>query len=503
MTLVPVQSRLPFLAALVAGALLLLAAPASARTLTVIKRYGPIEMGSFSTERPKVVVPAPQVDGYITEMHARLVDGRKRAVTIQQVMLHHVVFINRGRFAGDRKPKCGTRFGEPFYGTGEENQTLDLPSGYGYRIRRGDRWKMQTMLMSHQARSQRVYLQYRMRVVVGRRLQPVTPYWLRVTPCRNEPSYSVPGGGAPGSVDRRTSTWTVPADGRIVAGGAHLHGGAHDIELTQPRCAARRLIHSDPTYGGPSFISYKVQPLLHEPGPINTGWYESHTGIPVRRGEKLQVTALYDAQWQHPGVMGVYHVYVAHGRRPGRTPCPELPADAQTSQLQAPGVRADPPHVVVPLTELDASGRPVTLDRPRGADFVFPDTAPEATTQVTSAFSRPVLSVRPGTRLTWVFADRIPHKVSIANGPRAVGSPTLRGGRRWSWTPGTPGRYQLFCYLHPVTMHQEVDVRAPDGSVPAIAPTAPGGDPGVPPAADAQAGGAAPGASGIEDGDYY
>jgi hypothetical protein len=499
-----VHLRLPTLTALLAVFVALgSAAPAGARTITVVKRYGPVEMGSFGTERPKVIVPAPQVNGYITHMHARLVDGRKRAVTIQQVMLHHVVFINRGRFAGDRKAKCGARFGEPFYGTGEENQSLDLPGGYGYRIRRGDRWKMQTMLMSHQARPQRVYVQYRMRVVVGRRLQPVTPYWLRVTPCRNEPSYSVPGGGPPGSVDRRTSTWTVPADGRIVAGGAHLHGGAHDIELTQPRCDNRRLLNSDPSYGGPDFISYRVQPLLHEPGPINTGWYESHTGIPIRRGEKLDVTALYDAQWQHPGVMGVYHVYVAHGRRPGRTACPDLPADARTSTLAKPGVRADPPHVVVPLTELDADGRPVPLGQPRGRSFFFPDGVPEAVTKVGATFSRPIVSVPPGTKLTWVFADRVPHKVSIANGPRAVGSPTLKGGKRWSWTAGAPGRYQLFCYLHPVTMHQQVDVRAPDGSVPTLAPTAPGGDPGLPPAEGSGPGGTATPTSGIEDDEYY
>ena len=96
-----------------------------------------------------MIVRTPEQDGYITRMHARLVDRAGARVSIRSVMLHHVVFLNRGRFAGDREPKCGARFGEAFYGTGEENQSLDLPPGYGYRTRPKDRWKMQTMLMSH------------------------------------------------------------------------------------------------------------------------------------------------------------------------------------------------------------------------------------------------------------------------------------------------------------------------------------------------------------------
>jgi predicted amidohydrolase YtcJ len=468
---------------MVATAFLLLsglaAGPADAAERTMTMRAGPYTVGGFNTERPKVLVRSPRVNGYITHMHSRLVDRRGRPVTIQRVMLHHVVFLNQGRFPGDRKTRCGARFGEAFYGTGEENQSLDLPAGYGYRIRPGDRWKMQTMLMSHQAQTQQVYVQYRMRVVTRRPLQHVTPYWVRVTDCRNEPSYSVSGGGAPGSVHRRTNTWTVPQNGRIVAGGAHLHGGAHNIELTQPACDGRRLMASDPSYGTPDYISYRVKPLLHEPGPINTAWYTSRRGVPVRKGERLDVTALYDAQWAHPGVMGVYHVYVARDRAPAAR-CPRLPADARETGLRG-AHREHPPHVVVPLTELDARGRPVTLPEPRGPLSVFDPGRTSVLTRVRATFSRPRMSVAPGTKLTWSFDDPIGHKVSIANGPRAMGSPTLSGGKRFSWTPRTPGRYQLFCYLHPTTMHQQVDVRAPDGSAPAIPPTAPGGDPGLPP----------------------
>ncbi len=493
------------LAAAVLGCWGAAAGPAAAVERTVTMRHGPVTMGSFATERPKVIVRAPRVNGYITQMHARLVDARNRPITIQQVMLHHVVFLNQGRFPGDRKSRCGARFGEPFYGTGEENQSLDLPRGYGYRVRRGDKWKMQTMLMSHQARVQKVYVQYRMRVVTRRPLTPVTPHWVRVTECRNEPSYGVSGGGGPGSVHRRTNTWTVPQDGRIVAGGAHLHGGAHDIALRQPACGGRTLMNSDPSYGTPDFISYRVKPLLHEPGPINTGWYTSRRGASVRKGEKLDITAYYDAQWAHPGVMGVYHIYIAPGRV-SKKRCPALPSDARIDKLDGPR-REHPPHVVVPLTELDGRGRPVDLPEPRGEVRRYESPGDRPRINVFATFSRPRLSVAEGTRLTWLFKDAVPHKVSIANGPRSMGSPTLSGGKRFSWKARVAGRYQLFCYLHPTTMHQQVDVRAADGSVPILAPTAPGGDEGLPPAGSLSlsrraAPQQAPGA-GIEDGDYY
>ena len=53
----------------------------------------------------------------------------------------------------------------------------------------------------------------------------------------------------------------------------------------------------------------------------------------------------------------------------------------------------------------------------------------------------------------------------LANGPQVVGSPTLSGGAKYT-SRGflKPGDYQFFCYLHPMTMHQEVIVRDGDGT---------------------------------------
>src|SRR5262245_59023117 len=119
-------------------------ADAARRTFTL--RSAPVAMGAFNVAFPKIDVPAPRADGFIVGMSVRLVDARGRAVTIRDVMLHHVLFLRRVRAVWTA---CGTRNAESFYGTGEENQRLRLPPGYGYRVRRGDRWLMQAMLMSH------------------------------------------------------------------------------------------------------------------------------------------------------------------------------------------------------------------------------------------------------------------------------------------------------------------------------------------------------------------
>ena len=164
--------KLPWLTLGIALALAV-PAPAAARLKTFTLRFGPVAMGAFNVSLPRGVAATPGVDGYIVGMHADLVDRRGRPVTIRDVMLHHVVFSRQRRAAVRRE--CGGGVAEVFYGTGEENQRLRLPAGYGYRIGRGDRWRMKAMLMSHSLRSLDVYVRYRVTVQTGSRLTPGAP----------------------------------------------------------------------------------------------------------------------------------------------------------------------------------------------------------------------------------------------------------------------------------------------------------------------------------------
>jgi plastocyanin len=438
---------------------LLVAVPAAAQVRTYLFRYGPIRMGGYQVRLPKEWVPTPKLTGFVTAMEAHLVYRNGRQVPIRRVMMHHIVFLDAGAPGARRHTSCAGRAGEPFYGTGEERERLVLPRGYGYHVGSRDRWRMQTMLMSHSLASQKIYVHYRVRIDTSRRLTPVTPLWLRANGCARSPSYTINGGGAPGSVAQRSFEWRMPISGRIVAAGGHLHGGAVDMWLSQPRCADRRLADTPPLYGLPNDPVYHVNPALHEPGPVATGYFLSQRGIPVRRGEPLKVTADYDGQWPHERVMAIMHVYVAHARGLDKVGCTALPRDIHTLWTRRVGVHA-PPHFAVPLSALDSKGRPYVLARPAGPDSVF---AGNATVDLwRSEFSRPNLSIPVGARIQWRFRDPFAHNVLLADGPRAVGSPSLSRGRTYSHRFWVPGTYRLFCYLHPVTMHEVVTVRPRD-----------------------------------------
>lgn len=429
------------------------AAPATERTYKL--RSAPMKFGAFETKFPSRVVPTPRRAGFIVRMSTRLVDARGRPISIKRLMLHHVVFINSGPRAAARNNACPGRPGEPFFGTGEERQRLILPPGYGYPVREHDRWRTVAMYMSHTSRPLTARLEYSVTISDAPRLVPVKPLWLRASGCDPLSSYTVAGGGAPGSVDERSHDWTIPTSGRIVAAGAHLHGGALGLSVSQPRCDDRTLLDHRPLWGQPDDAVYRVRPMLHEPGPIATGYFLSPTGIAVRRGEVLRVTGRYDAELPHPRVMAITHVYVAKDADAPRG-CAPLPEDARTLWSRTDGRAAVAP-MQVPLTRVDARGNPFEI--PFAGGPLVEGGASTPVEVARSAFSPSNLTIPSGARVTWRFRDRTTHNVLSANAPRAVDSPYTRRGGRHSQTFTVPGTYNLFCDLHPVTMHQTVTVR--------------------------------------------
>jgi plastocyanin len=385
-------------------------------------------------------------------MHARVVDAQGQTMPVQRVMLHHIVYKTRAR----RDEVCGGR--EAFYGTGEENEALSFPPGYGYRIRRRDRWLTGWMLMNHRAQRDVAYVEYTAWVDTSRRLGGVRPYWVRATACKNrrDPIFNVPGGRRPGTRFEKSASWTVPRAGRLVAGGSHVHGGSRELRLSQPRCGGRSLMVSRPLYGLPDHPYYNVLPVLHEPGPMATSWLTSAMGIPVRKGERLRVTSVYDAERAHVRAMGIWHLYLAPDRSVTRR-CRPLPRDVKSALPSVPG-RREPPAVTVPLTGLDARGQAVTIDRPPG-----PTTTGGSRVDVRVddlAYRIRNLSVPLDATVRWRFHGSTYHDVTVANGPVGFASRWSLRGDSFSRRFRTPGTYRLFCSLHPIAMTQVIDVRA-------------------------------------------
>ena len=153
------------------------AQPAQASSRTVTLRSGPIVVDGYAVRYGTTRVPSVGVNGHITSMHARVVDRAGRRVPVARMMLHHITFIDLGRpeFPKSDPSYCPKRPGRRFYGTGEEDQTMILPAGYGYRTRRGDRWEANWMVMNHSRKVDRVRIEYSMTVDDGPGLTPVTP----------------------------------------------------------------------------------------------------------------------------------------------------------------------------------------------------------------------------------------------------------------------------------------------------------------------------------------
>jgi plastocyanin len=196
--------------------------------------------------------------------------------------------------------------------------------------------------------------------------------------------------------------------------------------------------------------------VLHEPGPIATGNFQSETGIPIRKGEFLKVTGRYDGSRPHPRVMAISHVYVAVDDDAPRS-CAPLPADAHIFWTRKDGV-FQAPVITVPLNGLGADGQVHEIDRPAGVERVVDSTATRVDLEG-ERFVPANLSVGAGTKVIWSFDDPVSHNVTLASGPRLVASPNSGKGTRFQETLSTPGTYKLFCYLHPITMTQVITVR--------------------------------------------
>jgi plastocyanin len=77
------------------------------------------------------------------------------------------------------------------------------------------------------------------------------------------------------------------------------------------------------------------------------------------------------------------------------------------------------------------------------------------------AFDPPSTTVAPGTMVTWVNNDQVPHTATANDG--AFDSGTLQPGQSYSFTFDKPGTYAYHCNIHPY-MTATVTVSGASGS---------------------------------------
>lgn len=457
--------RWPLAFALLALLLGALAAPAGAAQQTKSVDY-PVTMDPFEVEQAQAI-QNPGIDGYVTRMSVDVVNPDGTQVPINRVMLHHIVFAK----LGVKHPACDTitgfdeksklpAAGEPMYAAGEERQVMELPPGYGYRMRANDPLYMVWMLMNHRGAKDDVMIRYTITYETdpAANIKPVRPLWMDVVNCKADPVYDVAGGGKPGSVHERKYELTVPESGRIVAGGGHVHGGGIETAITQPACDNREIMTSRPAWGMPDHPFYTVRPILHEPGPISMSGWLSEQGFPVKAGQRIRLTSRYDNERPHTRVMGINLVYLAPGEvAEDCAPAPTDGVNTQAADLRGEKYRTKTPKFTVPLTGVNSRGKAVSISRPPGRTRSVKSGATIKARD--SYFSIPNVQVKKGSQLNWSFATPTLHNVTLANGPRGFSSGNLNDGRKFKMKFKVPGTYRLMCTLHPVGMTQTVTVR--------------------------------------------
>jgi plastocyanin len=65
------------------------------------------------------------------------------------------------------------------------------------------------------------------------------------------------------------------------------------------------------------------------------------------------------------------------------------------------------------------------------------------------AYAPRELTVAPGTRVTWVNRDDVPHTVTSSERPRALDSGALDTDDTFAFVFSAPGTYEYFCAVHP------------------------------------------------------
>jgi hypothetical protein len=207
----------------------MLDAKVDAAAHTVTLRVGPMTLPA-NTDHMKMPQPPDLVwevpmDGWLLAYHPRLVDAGGNAVP--GTPLHHTAFWNENRadFLCPNKE-------EHIFGAGSEMTDWAEVPGYGYRVQKGDKIRIETMVYNPTATPyNRVYLEVQIPFVdangpwVGKMILNVYPAWMDVNSC-GDSSYNLPAGKS-----EKTGTVTVKYDGVLLGVGGHLHDYGRQVVL--------------------------------------------------------------------------------------------------------------------------------------------------------------------------------------------------------------------------------------------------------------------------------
>ncbi len=195
---------------------------------TITLRVGPMNLPAHTShmkmpQPPDLVWEVP-MNGWLLAYHPKLVDASGNPVP--GTVLHHVAFWNENRadFLCPNKE-------EHIFGAGSEMTDWAEIPGFGYRVEKGHKIRIETMMYNPTATSyDKTYLE----VVIpfqessdaaATPRKNVYPAWMDVRSCRDS-SYDLPAGKS-----EQTGSVTLKYDGVLLGVGGHLHDYGKQIVL--------------------------------------------------------------------------------------------------------------------------------------------------------------------------------------------------------------------------------------------------------------------------------
>jgi hypothetical protein len=262
---------------------------------TITLRIGPMDLPA-NTSHMKMAQP-PDLRwtianaGWLLAYHAKLVDASGAAVP--GVVLHHTAFWNENRpdFLCPNKD-------EHIFGAGGELTDWAPVPGFGYRIEKGDRIRIETMIHNPTPTAyDQAYLEVAIPYAQDASPAPVKnlyPAWMDVGSCGSS-GYDLAAGAS-----KKVGRVPVKFDGVLLGVGGHMHDYAKELVLQDSRSKdpLAKLVAKTDERG--QLISMPVE-LFYQKYP-QTG------GYPLQAGDVLTITATYDnssGRMLRDGAMGI------------------------------------------------------------------------------------------------------------------------------------------------------------------------------------------------------
>lgn len=258
----------------------------------ILLRVGPIKLPAhgdhMTVAQPPGLYWVVPIDGWLVGYHPRLVDAASNAVPGR--LLHHVAFWNtrRSDFLCPNKE-------EHIFGAGGEMNDWPAVPGYGYRVQKGERIRIETMVHNptdtdYLQTYLEVRMDYRACATETAPIKSVYPAWIDVMHCGHSGYDLKPGSGS------QTGEITVNHSGTLLGVGGHMHDYGQRLVL-------ENLTHKEEV----AALDSRLDPSGHILSmPVKT--FFDRGGYRINRGERFRVTATYDnpaGRMLPEGAMGI------------------------------------------------------------------------------------------------------------------------------------------------------------------------------------------------------